>query len=230
MFTGIIQEIGTIKQVVKRSTTMVLTIVANKIIHSIKLGDSVAVNGVCLTVTTLGDNWFMADVMPETFVTTSLQYCRPSSQVNLELALTPTTRLGGHFVSGHIDGTATIAKVLRKQNAIIYDLKVANASLLRFCVKRGSIAIDGASLTIMGLTGQNISVSLIPHTVKNTVLGFKQVGQVVNIEYDMLAKFSWQFLSNGNKTTNSSTKITADITGSCKAKLDNQFLLRYGFL
>jgi riboflavin synthase len=230
MFTGIIQEIGTIKQVVKKATAMVLTIVADEIINSIKLGDSVAVNGVCLTVTKIGYNWFMADVVPETFVTTSLQYCRPSSKVNLELALTLTTRLGGHFVSGHIDGIGTITKVLPQQNAIVYDIKVHDASLLRFCVKRGSIAVDGASLTIMSIAKQSISISLIPHTVKNTVLGFKQVGKIVNIECDMLAKFTGQLLKNGHNVTKSESAITTNRTGGCQTKLDNQFLLQCGFL
>lgn len=188
MFTGIIEELGIVKNVRSSSKSMQLEIEANKIITDMKNGDSIAVNGTCLTVTWFTKNSFCVDIMPETFNTTSLRLCKVLSKVNLERSLAIGNRLGGHFVSGHVDGTGTIKSIKPQENAIYYEVELNNPALLQYCIYHGSIAIDGTSLTIFGLTKDTLTVSLIPHTTKNSVIGYKNTGDIVNIECDMLAK------------------------------------------
>lgn len=187
MFTGIIEEIGKVKSIVRAGNTLRLSIAARVVTSDVKLGDSIAVNGVCLTVTNFDKGSFSADVMPVTFYATNLSGLSINSPVNLERAMAANGRFGGHMVSGHIDGVAKIIAVKNDENAVIYTLELPD-TLESFCVVKGSIAIDGTSLTIADIEANKISVSLIPHTYKHSVLGIKKSGELVNIECDIMAK------------------------------------------
>jgi riboflavin synthase len=187
MFTGIIEEIGHIKKIATKNQAMELSIGATKILEDVKLGDSIAINGVCLTVTDFSKDSFSVDVMPETFRATSMATLSVGSPLNLERALAIGDRLGGHFVTGHVDGVAKITQIMPIDNAVNYTLEM-DSELIKHCIFRGSIAVDGISLTIFGVTDNNIQLSIIPHTVSHTILGSKKVGEKVNIECDMLSK------------------------------------------
>jgi riboflavin synthase len=189
MFTGIIEEQGTIKKMKKMNEKSIkLTISAATVLEDVKAGDSIAINGICLTVTDFTTEDFQVDVMPETVKATALNSLHTGSGVNLERAMHVNDRFGGHFVSGHIDGIGTITRKEKEENAVYYDIKpAANASAL--LLKKGSIAVDGISLTIFNVQENSFTISLIPHTAANTSLGNKQVGDIVNLEYDMLGKY-----------------------------------------
>lgn len=217
MFTGIIEELGTVKRAVKNGKTIKLTIKASKIIEDIHLGDSISVNGVCLTVTDLNGDEFSMDVMPETFKGTSLSSVKEQTKVNLERAMAANGRFGGHFVTGHVDGTGQILKKSVRENAIYIDISVPN-SLSHLLLMKGSIAIDGISLTVFGVTDDSVTVSIIPHTAKETVLDLKLPGDSVNIEFDMLAKYLFSFMKREPKVT------------SHKQILSESFLKEHGFL
>ncbi|WP_019243142.1 MULTISPECIES: riboflavin synthase [Bacillus] len=188
MFTGIVEDIGTVKAISRAKTSMQLTIFSSKIVEDVHLGDSIAVNGVCLTVTSFTKDSFTVDVMPETVKATSIRDVSVGSFVNLERAMSASGRFGGHIVSGHVDGIGTIIRKRRQENAIYYDIKISE-ELRRFCIPKGSIAIDGTSLTLFGVQNQIITISLIPHTVEKTVIGRKKEGDIVNVENDMLGKY-----------------------------------------
>lgn len=208
MFTGIIEEIGTVNKIASSEDAIVMTISASKILSDVSLGDSIAVNGVCLTVTSYTDKEFTVDVMPETVKSTSLKMLKKGSRVNLERAMSANGRFGGHFVSGHVDGTGTIVKKERKSNAVYYDIAV-DASLLDFLVYKGSVTVDGTSLTIFGVTNDGFTISLIPHTVQETIIGEKNVGDIVNVESDMLGKYVHHFLAEtGGRGRGQHSKIT----------------------
>jgi riboflavin synthase len=187
MFTGIIEEIGSVNSCSRGKQTILLKVNAKLIMADIKIGDSIAVNGVCLTVTTLGKTWFTADVMPITYNSSNLFQLKPGSLVNLERALLASSRLGGHIVSGHIDGVARICLIKNIENAVLYQLMLP-PPLMEYCIAKGSIAIDGTSLTLATVEQNKISVALIPHTKMNTTLSSKKVGEQVNIECDIVAK------------------------------------------
>lgn len=194
MFTGIIEEVGTIEQMKQSGEAIVITIGAKKILEDVRLGDSIAVNGVCLTVTSFTKRSFTVDVMPETVRATSLRTLTRGAKVNLERAMAANGRFGGHFVSGHVDG---IGEIIRKEpvaNAVYYDIKVPK-ELRKYMILKGSVAVDGTSLTIFGLTDDTFTISLIPHTRAETILGDKQVGDIVNIECDVIGKYVEQFLA-----------------------------------
>ncbi|ASN06932.1 riboflavin synthase [Virgibacillus necropolis] len=194
MFTGIIEELGQVKKIERQSANSVeLTIHAKTINSDMKIGDSISVNGICLTVTTFDANKFSVDVMPETIKATSLNTLKSGSAVNLERAMHANGRFGGHFVSGHIDGTGKITRKEKQENAIYYDIEVP-VELQSYLLKKGSIAVDGVSLTVFEVNDQTLTISLIPHTVAQTVLGEKTVGSIVNIECDMLAKYVGQMI------------------------------------
>ena len=197
MFTGIIEEIGHIKKIATKNESMELLINATKILEDIKLGDSIAINGVCLTVTDFDKDFFSVDVMPETFRATSMSALTVGSPLNLEPALVIGDRIGGHFVTGHVDGVAKITEITHIDNAINYILEM-DTELIKHCIFRGSIAVDGISLTIFGVTDNKIQLSLIPHTVTNTILGNKKVGDKVNIECDMLSKHVANLIGKNN--------------------------------
>ena len=198
MFTGIIEEIGTISAVRRNPLEAKLTISAEKIFSDLKIGDSVAVNGVCLTVVVLGSGEFTADVMPETVRLSNLRDLRSGDRVNLERTLRLMDGLDGHIVSGHVEGIGVIAKCRQDGIANVVTVKTP-PELMRYILHKGSIAIDGISLTVTEVTEDTFSVSLIPHTSKETTLGFKTVGDEVNLETDIIGKYVEQMLKFGNK-------------------------------
>jgi len=193
VFTGIIQELGIVKSVNYSGSVNKIKIECPKIVKNAKLGDSIAVNGVCLTVCSIGDKWFEADVMPETMRRTSLANLKPSGKVNLEPALRLDERLGGHLISGHIDGVGSIKEIRKEQNAVWMSFK-ATPEILRYIVMKGSVSIDGISLTVAEVDSSCFCVSLIPGTLANTILNEKKVGETVNIECDIVGKYIEKFL------------------------------------
>jgi riboflavin synthase len=211
MFTGIIEEIGVVADIRRTGDSFVLAIEAKRILEGARLGDSIAVNGVCLTLTSFSGNRFTVDVMPETVKATSLNTIKRGSKVNLERAMAAGGRFGGHFVSGHIDGTGVIKSKTRLENAIYYQIE-ADESILKNIILKGSIAVDGTSLTVFGITEETFTVSLIPHTLSETILGLKGTGDIVNLECDMIGKYIGHFISGIGSRTNQtgSSKITAD--------------------
>ena len=188
MFTGIVEELGTIRAIRRGASSAVLSIGAGTILDDLKVGDSVAVNGVCLTATQVDGGGFTADVMHETLDRSSLARLAPGDKVNLERAMAAGGRFGGHIVSGHIDATGTITDRRRDDNAVWYTVS-APAALLRYVVEKGSIAIDGISLTVAAVEADRFSVSVIPHTAAVTVLGSKRPGDPVNLEADLIGKY-----------------------------------------
>jgi riboflavin synthase len=195
MFTGIIEEIGIIAHIQRTRDCFVLTIDAKNVIKDVHHGDSIAVNGVCLTVTSFSGKHFTVDVMPETVKATSLNTIKRGSKVNLERAMAAGGRFGGHFVSGHIDGTGVIKSKQRYENAVYYEIE-ADEELLRYVILKGSIAVDGTSLTVFRVTEGSFTISLIPHTLSETILDLKGPGDVVNLECDMIGKYVGHFLSD----------------------------------
>lgn len=188
MFTGLIEEIGTVQSIKIGGSSGRILITANKVLSDAKIGDSIAVNGVCLTVVSKQNGSFEADVMAETVRRSSLGELKSGDYVNLERAMPADGRFGGHIVSGHIDGVGTITEIKKEENAIWYTVK-AETSLLRYIVEKGSIAIDGISLTVAKVTNEDFCVSIIPHTKAETILQYKQVGAVVNLECDIIGKY-----------------------------------------
>ncbi|GMO00452.1 riboflavin synthase [Parageobacillus thermoglucosidasius] len=193
MFTGIIEEVGTIEQMRQSGEAIVMTIGAEKILEDIHLGDSIAVNGVCLTVTSFTQRSFTVDVMPETVKATSLRTLTRGSKVNLERAMPASGRFGGHFVSGHVDGVGEIIRKWPVANAVYYEIQIPK-ELRKYMILKGSVAVDGTSLTIFELTDDTFTISLIPHTRAATILGDKQTGDIVNIECDVIGKYVAQFM------------------------------------
>ena len=188
MFTGIVEELGTVRSVRRGAHSSVLSISATEVLSDLKVGDSVAVNGVCLTATTVDSGGFTADGMHETLNRSSLGALTAGSHVNLERAMAANGRFGGHIVSGHIDGTGTITALKQDDNALWYTVS-APPALLRYIVEKGSVAIDGVSLTVAAVGESWFSISAIPHTVAVTLLGEKGVGDVVNLENDVIGKY-----------------------------------------
>lgn len=188
MFTGIIEEIGKIKAIRRGSKSVELEIEAAKVLEGTRVGDSIATNGVCLTVTKLGGNQFSADVMPETMHRSGLGVLKPGDRVNLERALCLNSRLGGHLVAGHVDGVGTIVDKKRDDNAIWLTVS-ASSDILRYIIEKGSITIDGVSLTVAYVDRSVFKVSIIPHTQAATTLTSKHAGAIVNLENDMIAKY-----------------------------------------
>ena len=193
MFTGIIEEIGTVRSVTPGKDAATLEIGASVVLEDVHLGDSIAVNGVCLTVTEFNRDSFKADLMPETLKATSLAAAKTGTPVNLERALRADGRLGGHIVSGHIDCTAKVRSKRQEGNAIYMELAVP-AEYSVYLVRKGSVALDGTSLTIFDAGKDSITVSLVPHTRASTILGSKLPGDLVNLECDILAKYAERML------------------------------------
>ena len=187
MFTGIIEEQGRIQSIRKGAHSAVLTIAAQTALQDVHLGDSIAVNGVCLTVTSFQKDSFTAHVMPETIRRSSLGKLNSGSVVNLERAMAANGRFGGHIVAGHIDGVGVIRAISKDDNAIWYHIRTER-NILRYIIEKGSIAIDGISLTVATVTADDFSVSVIPHTAANTNLILRRVGDTVNLENDCIGK------------------------------------------
>lgn len=190
MFTGIIKNLGVVKNISKGDLSINA---AWGLLKKLKKGSSIAVNGACLTVKAKGRNFFAADLMPETFKKTMFAKLRPGDAVNLEPALRPTDDLSGHFVQGHIDGTAKLAKITKDGNAKIFKF-AASRQTLKYLVPKGSIALNGVSLTLIDVKKNYFSVGLIPHTLKFTNLGKLKIGDALNIEIDILAKTIFEFI------------------------------------
>ncbi|EOD00969.1 riboflavin synthase [Caldisalinibacter kiritimatiensis] len=216
MFTGIVEEIGIVKSIINSYNSSTIMIEANKILQDIKLGDSISTNGVCLTVTDYDNKSFTVDVMPETINKSNLKKLKKGSKVNLERALKVGDRLGGHIVTGHIDGVGIIGEFKKDDNAIWVSISTSE-DILKYIVYKGSIAIDGISLTVAYVDKKQFKVSIIPHTQHITTLVQKNIGDEVNLECDMIGKYIEKFL-NLQKTEDS------------KQGLDITFLKENGFI
>lgn len=198
MFTGLIEEVGVLRGLTTGGEMMALNIGASLIMDDLKIGDSVAVNGVCLTATSLGNGSFTADVMPQTFRNSNLKELHIGSKVNLERAMAAGGRFGGHIVQGHVDGTGTFKSIKRDQNAVVFEIAPDRKSLYKYIIPKGSITIDGISLTVVTVGASSFTVSVIPHTLGETVLGHKRAGDSVNIECDVLGKYVDHLLRYGS--------------------------------
>ena len=215
MFTGIIEELGTVKSVRPGADSAVVQVEARVVTEGLKTGDSVAVNGVCLTVVSFTKTDFSAEVMAETLRKSGLGELKAGDRVNLERALRLTDRLGGHMVSGHIDGVGVVESVVKEDIARVFKVR-APAEVLRYVIKKGLIAVDGISLTVSDLTDDSFSVSIIPHTAAMTTLGYRKPGDKVNLEPDMIVKYVERLLSGGES--------------KAPGGLSKSFLAEHGFL
>lgn len=222
MFTGIVEEIGSVRKIVHGSLSVKLSINCSKILEDVKIGDSIAVNGICLTVVDLSTSWFTVDVMPETMRMTSLSRLKVYDKVNLERALKLSDRLGGHIVSGHIDGTGIIKKMVKEDNAIWLTVE-ASVSLMKYIIYKGSVSLDGTSLTVAEIGDNFFKVSLIPHTASNTILGLINVGEQINIECDIIGKYVEKLLTGNIQDNNSK------VTKSTSKDISIDFLRNNGF-
>lgn len=217
MFTGIIEEQGKIKSIAKGSSSAVLTIEASKVLEDVHIGDSIAVNGVCLTCTSFTSSQFTADVMHETLDRSSLGQLMPGSAVNLERAMAANGRFGGHIVAGHIDGVGHITNIRNDDNAIWYTIE-APKDIMRYIVEKGSITIDGISLTVATVTSDSFQVSIIPHTSSETTLFLRKPGDIVNLENDVIGKYVEKLID----------PYTED-KGQSESKITYEFLAQHGF-
>lgn len=217
MFTGLAEETGKIKKISKGTASSVLEIQAKKVLEGTALGDSICVSGVCLSVTSFTTNSFTADVMHETLNRSILKDLKAGSIVNLERALTLSTRLGGHIVSGHVDGVSEILSITKDDNATWFEFS-AEKNILKYIIEKGSVAIDGLSLTVAKLSHHSFSISAIPHTLAVTTLGTKKLGDKVNVEVDLIGKYVENLLKfDYSKQEPKKSVITAE------------FLQKYGF-
>ena len=216
MFTGLVEEIGNIKAITKSTKSAKITIKARKVLEEVKLGDSISTNGVCLTVTDFSTNYFTVDVMAETMRRSNLKNLSSGDEINLERALRVGDRLGGHMVSGHIDGVGVISKYENEENAVWITIKTP-PELLKYIVEKGSIAIDGVSLTVAYVDDTCFKVSIIPHTKDVTTLLRKKKGDEVNLECDMVGKYIEKLISVKEET-------------NVKKGIDINFLSENGFM
>lgn len=205
MFTGIIEEIGTIKNITRHQTSVRFVIQAHKIVDDIKVDDSIAVNGACLTAVETGKDYFAVDAVTETLNKTTLLLLKQGSLVNLERALRLQDRLGGHLVQGHVDGIATIQQIMKSAEGGILTIQIP-LNIVQYTIPKGSIAIDGVSLTIAEKKDDLLTVAIIPHTLKQTIFQYKNSGDKINIEVDFLAKYVEQFVNRAD----TKNKITLD--------------------
>ncbi|SHH41227.1 riboflavin synthase alpha chain [Caloranaerobacter azorensis DSM 13643] len=216
MFTGLVEEVGIVKSILKGTKSVKIVIKAKKVLEDIKIGDSISTNGVCLTVTDFTDDTFSVDVMPETMKRSNLKNLVPGSKVNLERALRLGDRLGGHLVSGHIDGTGKILSFDKEDNAVWVTIKPPE-ELLKYIIYKGSIAIDGISLTVAYIDNKVFKVSIIPHTKKVTTLIEKSLGDEVNLECDMIGKYVEKLLIHNKREEDDKD-------------IDIKFLKEHGFI
>lgn len=218
MFTGIIKETGTIKKITDKVQDIEFEVSSSVLLKDVKIGDSIAINGVCLTVKSFNGDSFTFDVSSNTLVHTNLGELKTGDKVNLEDSLTPSDKMGGHFVSGHIDCTARIVSI--GKTGIAYEVTFELPSeAAPFITERGSVAIDGISLTVTEVAGDSFKVVIIPHTFENTILGSKGTGSSVNIEVDMLARYIANYLNNKNQKTSGE-----------KDRILKEKLEKYGFI
>lgn len=219
MFTGIVEEIGTVEQIGRGRDSAVVTIHGKKVLEGTKIGDSIAVNGICLTVISLSElsGNFSADIMHETLNRSSLTGLTRGSHVNLERAMKADGRFGGHMVAGHVDGVGTIRRIRRDDTAVWYTVE-AGGEILRYVVEKGSVAIDGISLTVAKVSETDFSVSIIPHTLRETILMEKKEGDAVNLETDMIGKYVEKLLDFRSGPQHQE-----------KSKITREYLSHYGF-
>lgn len=221
MFTGIVEETGTVRSVHSGSSGAVLVISACKVLEGTRTGDSIAVNGVCLTVTP-GHGCFTADVMPESLRRTSLGSLLPGSKVNLERAMECGGRFGGHIVSGHVDACGRVTALEKEGIAVLMEVSVSR-NILKYIAEKGSVTLDGTSLTVVSAGSGSFTVSLIPHTLSSTTLGLLRIGSPVNVEVDMLARYVARLVDFGKNEPDDSRK-------ECDSgKLTIDFLKENGF-
>lgn len=216
MFTGIVEEMGTVQNIRRGRSSAVLDIAAKTVLSDVHIGDSIAVNGVCLTVTDFSAGGFSADVMHETLNRSALARLGPGSRVNLERAMAADGRFGGHIVAGHVDGVGTVTNLRRDDNAIWYTIQAA-PEILRYVVEKGSITIDGISLTVAAVDSDSFQISAIPHTVAVTALQDRRPGDPVNLETDIIGKYVEKLLLTPKAEEKPASGITKD------------FLAQYGF-
>ena len=217
MFTGLIEEVGIIRGIRRGKRSCVLTIGCREVLEGSKTGDSIAVNGVCLTVTSMGSSYYTADVMAETMNRSSLGQLSQGDRVNLERAMPADGRFGGHIVSGHIDGTGIVRKIEADDNAVWFTV-AAEEKLLRYIVEKGSVTIDGISLTVAYVDEKCFQVSIIPHTRQVTALQDRQVGDIVNLECDMIGKYVEKLLTrpaSSGKEEKKESHITEEFLRQC---------------
>lgn len=205
MFTGIIGELGEVKNIRTESSKSYIQISAPKIVKDLKIGNSVAVNGVCLTVVNFEKGCFFADIMPETFRKTNLCELKTGDKVNLEQAFKASDRLGGHFVLGHVGGVGVILDKKQEGNSMLLKIS-APQEISDYLVPKGSIAVDGVSLTVLDVFDDSFTISIIPHTVKVTTLGLKSRGSKLNLEVDIIGKYVKKFMN-----TKKSSSLTLDL-------------------
>lgn len=218
MFTGIVEETGIIQKLSISGSSGSIKIQAKKVLEGTKIGDSIAVNGICLTVTSLGNGFFTADVMAETVRRSSLKEAKSGARVNLERAMSADGRFGGHIVSGHVDGCGVITEILPEENAVWFTIK-ADAPILKFIVEKGSVCLDGVSLTVAEVNDVTFKVSVIPHTRQETTLADKTAGSRINIENDVIGKYVERLL-NFKETEEKKTESSSNLT--------MEFLEKYG--
>ncbi len=229
MFTGIIESFGTIRRIESKGEGKVLSIHCDLDLSDTRIGDSIAVNGACLTAVSLANHVFKVDMAPETVERTTFKELTVGSRVNIERALKLSDRIDGHLVSGHIDGTGTIAAINKKSNAIIIQIEVAQ-KLAGEMIEKGSVAVEGISLTVNTCTDRFFEVSVIPHTASVTTIGLKQVGDQVNIETDMIGKYIRKYLL-GSSSKNDAFPVNKP-TGrqAGKADISMELLAKNGFI
>ncbi|MDD7208918.1 MAG: riboflavin synthase [Lachnospiraceae bacterium] len=220
MFTGIIEEVGEIRTIKKGANSAVITINAKTVLEDIHLGDSIALNGVCLTVVDIGRNSYSVDVMHETLRRTNLGELKSGSKVNLERAMAADGRFGGHIVAGHVDGTGKIRSMTKDDNAIWITVDTSK-EILKYIISKGSITIDGISLTVADVDDKSFSVSIIPHTGMHTTLLMKKPGDTVNLENDMVGKYVEKLLRYG--------EVPAEEKEEKKSGITMDFLIKNGF-
>jgi len=215
MFTGIIEELGTVQRLERGSNSCQIAIQADKVLEDVKLGDSIAINGVCLTVTSFDRQHFTADMMAETLAKTNLKDLASGQRINLERAARLGDRMGGHLVQGHVDAVGTIVEQQKVDIALVLRIN-APEEILHYLVAKGSVAIDGISLTVVAVLPDSFTVSIIPHTAKMTTLGFKRPGDTVNLEADIIGRYVEKLLKRSE--------------GKNKSVLSSEFLAEHGFL
>jgi len=228
MFTGLVEEIGRLRKAGRQGEAMVLTFEASKVLEDAAVGDSIAVNGVCLTVTSFDRTTFTCDVMPQTYRHSNLKDTKPGQPVNLERAMRAGGRFGGHIVQGHADGTGEILSRKPDANAVVFTIRPQQEGLHRYIVPQGSITVDGISLTVARTGADTFSVSIIPLTLKETALQYKDAGDTVNLETDIIGKYVDHLLHYGRPTAAEGLRPAGGANGS--GGLSMAFLADNGFL
>lgn len=220
MFTGLIEEVGTVRRISSSGEGTDIVIAAKKVLSDLKIGDSIAVNGPCLTATAVEKNNFTAWAMPETLQKTNLKHLTTGSAVNLERAMTLNGRLGGHLISGHVDAVITLAGIKPQGGSIILTFE-APENLMRYIIPKGSVSLDGVSLTVIDVDDSRFSVGLIPHTAGETTLGSMEKGAPVNLEVDLIGKYVEKMLANRQSEEQKNTS---------KPNLTMSMLMEKGYL